>query len=604
MTLTKSDFKKYEVNEVLGRRVDDGDLTAWSYRTACIDERDQLVRVQDGTGSELFTLLGNVSSFWLQPHNMDAYAPFDYMKDVNGNHRELTDIFGASELDFLAAVICEVSEPIMRAQIGDVLWVCRHGGKDRYKIALLACDSYLESIDQGPLTLWMENRLERALQLATLLNNSKKLDKGLCRVKEIAATRRLSGEWERMIVLLARYSRQGRVEYIERICQKAVEVEKEGLYKAAVHFREDAIELFAENNRHDRVQEVRLELVETLVASAGQLACSGSDNDWRTYSRAQCHIEKAIEHHNKAPGTKQRLEELYALLAEYSKKLEANMEWKDVRVRTEISQDDQDARNAISKGVAESLAGKPFEEALLILADCLRPPEVEKIRKEAQQIFQDGGLASLFDSRVLNHAGKTVRKGEPLSVGWYTAANRAFLAFFIIQPAIKQINLDHDVQLENIVKALEQRDFVPAHSRRTFARGLLAGFKFDLAVVAHILPPLLENAFREMLASMGKNTSRWDNEFISKERSLAWALGQPELGSVLGADLVFDLKTLLLTEEGGMNMRNSVLHGLTTDSYFFPERQGVFSQKQAQITYLWWLALRLCFVIKVKDPTE
>ncbi len=604
MALTKSDFEKYDVNEVLGRREDDGDLTAWSYRTVCIDEREQHVEAQDETGNELFTLLGNVSSFLLHPHNMDPYAPFDYMKDVNGNRRELTDLFCTSDLDFLTTVVRDITEPIMRAQIADVLWVCRHGDGSKHKIALLASKAYLESINQDALTLGMENRLERALQIATLLNNSEWLDKGLCRAKELAATRQLPGDWERMMVLLAKYSRHDHIEYIEQICQKADEVEGEGLFTAAVRFREDALNLFIENKLHDRVKEVRLELTVTLVASAEQEVCSGSGEDWRTYRRAQSHIEKAIEHHKNASGANERLAKLHALLAKYSKKLEENLDWQDMCVNTEISQDDQDALNAIGKGIAESLAGKPFEEALLILAGCLRPPETEMIRKGSQQIIQDEGLASLFESRVLNHAGKTVGRSEPFSVGWYAASYRTFLAFFAIRPAIEQINQDHDVQFENVVKALEQSDFVPAHSRKTFARGLLAGFEDDLAVVAHILPPMLENAFREMLASMGINTSWWNDEHVSEEQSLGQILKHPAIGKVLGTDLLFDLKTLLLTEDGGMNLRNSVLHGLTTDSYFFPERQGKLSQKQAQVLYLWWLALRLCFVIKKKDPVE
>ena len=600
MALTKSDFEKYRVNEVLARCEDD-DLMAWPFRSVCVDERKQLQEDSDETGISLFTLLINVSSFELEPHNMDPDAPFMIMKSVDGQHHELTEFLGTADLDFLAAVVRDVAEPIMRAQIADVLWVCRHGGKNRYKIACLACDSYLESIDQGSLSLWVENRLERALQIAMLLNEHARLHKGLAIAQEIADTKLAAGEvatWSRMMEILAKSSESDRDKFAEQIWQQASVVENEGKCDFAARLKEDALNLFRANKQTIRVAQARLNLVKTLVACAEKDANSG--NGWIPYVKAQTQIEQAISHHKKASGTKERLEELNELLDYYGKKVYENMDWKEMTV--ELPQDNQDELNAMADRITESFRGKPFDEDLLSLAAGLQPINFDAVREEADR--SAGGLASLFDSREINHAGKTVGRGETITVGWCAANHRLVHAFSMIRPAIIQIEDDHDVQLEDIAKLLEQSDFVPPHSRRTFARGLLAGFKFDLVTAAHILPPMLENAFREMLASMDKNTARWDSEFISKERSLAWALEQPELEQILGADLLFDLKTLLLDEEGGFNLRNKVSHGLMGDVGFFRDAEGRNDRELAQVIYLWWLALRLCFIIKRTERTE
>ena len=403
-----------------------------------------------------------------------------------------------------------------------------------------------------------------------------------------------------MMVLLAKYSQHDRIEYIEQICQKAAEVESEGLFEAAVRFREDAVKLLAENKHHDRANEVRLELVETLVAFAEHEVSCGSGDDWRAYKRAQSNIEKAVSQHKLASGTNERLEKLHELLDYYSKKVYENMDWKEMTV--ELPQDEQDALNAMADRIAENFRGKPFDEALVALAAGLQPIDVAAVRKEAGR--GDVGVAALYDSREVNHAGKTVGRDEPFTAGWYAMNHRQVRALCMIRPAIIQIEDDHDVQLEDIVKVLERSDFVPTHSKWTYARGLLAGFKYDLVTAAHILPPMLENALRERLAAMEKNTANWDSKFISKERSLAWALKQSELEQILGANLLFDLKTLLLDEEGGFNLRNEVSHGLMGDVGFFRDAEGRNDRELAQVIYLWWLALRLCFIIKRTDQTE
>jgi hypothetical protein len=59
----------------------------------------------------------------------------------------------------------------------------------------------------------------------------------------------------------------------------------------------------------------------------------------------------------------------------------------------------------------------------------------------------------------------------------------------------------------------------------------------------------------------------------------------PELGRVLGDDLVFELRGLLV-ERHGSNFRNLLAHGLLDQDAFY----------SGESIYLWWLTLHLCCI--------
>jgi hypothetical protein len=68
-------------------------------------------------------------------------------------------------------------------------------------------------------------------------------------------------------------------------------------------------------------------------------------------------------------------------------------------------------------------------------------------------------------------------------------------------------------------------------------------------------------------------------------------LSLQELADVLGEDLIFDLKGLLVMQESA-NLRNHLSHGLLGDRDF-----GV------NAIYFWWLCLRLCVMLVPLRPS-
>ena len=280
------------------------------------------------------------------------------------------------------------------------------------------------------------------------------------------------------------------------------------------------------------------------------------------------------------------------LLAEYGKKSAENMDWQEVNI--ELPQEAREAIEEIAQSVTEVVKGKPLEEALYSIVIGKHPIDAESIKSQEQELLRTSIAPHIARFSTTNQAGKVTDREWPLVAGRLAMNFRTPHIAAVIQPAIMQINDDHEICLEDIVNILGLSAFVPQYSKWTFATGILAGFRFDLVTVAHVLPPVLENAFRELLTASGVDTAKLDNELVSQERSFSWILQHPQIAGALGEDLLFDLRSLLLSDEGGLNLRNSVSHGLLGDGSFFPSADGKHSPDLAQILYLWWLTLKLC----------
>ena len=112
----------------------------------------------------------------------------------------------------------------------------------------------------------------------------------------------------------------------------------------------------------------------------------GQEADNGDYWGARLRIEEAIAHYKAVSGSDQHLENLFGLLAEYSKKAAENMNWKEEKI--ERSEEHQAYVDAQAETVAEALRDRQFDEALLLLANAPYPMDSDAIRKNAERTFQ------------------------------------------------------------------------------------------------------------------------------------------------------------------------------------------------------------------------
>ena len=597
MALTKNDFKKYKVNDVLARKGDD--YSAMSYLNACQDEADKYRESGDEKGAELFSLLTAISSMMLGHGRIDLEAPFAPMMHFEDRRSALPEDLNNDELKFLDAVVKKIKESTMRAQVADILWVRRHGKKRGYDNAVIACKTYLKSINSESYTVWMEQRLERALQISKLLNKPDLTDRALALANQIAEIMLKTGEvasWSRMIGLLATYSECGQEKYAEQIWEKAAVVERSGDPDFATRLREFALALFKENKSAVRAEAARLELIETLIERAEFEAKS------ENYGLAHSLIEQAINHNKRTEEPTVLREKLSLLLVDYGRKSYESTEWH--RAKVQLPQEAQEAIEEIARDVTDTIKGKSLKEAFYAIVVVRHPVDAKSIKSQEQELLRTSIAPHIASFSVTNQAGKVVSREWPFTAGRLAMNFRMLHVLSVIQPAIKQISEDNEVDLESVGNILGVSKFVPEYSKWTLATGILAGLKRDFVTVAHVLPPMLENAFRELLSASGVATERLDENLVSQERSFTWIFKQPQIQEALGDDLLFDLRTLLLSDEGGLNLRNNVSHGLLGDSSFFMSADGNHGPIPAQILYLWWLTLKLCLIHQAIEHFE
>jgi hypothetical protein len=98
--------------------------------------------------------------------------------------------------------------------------------------------------------------------------------------------------------------------------------------------------------------------------------------------------------------------------------------------------------------------------------------------------------------------------------------------------------------------------------------------------------PQLEQLVRLQLRAAGSYTLVVDpDNGVESEKGLGALLGMPEATAVLGESLAFELRALLV-EQQGANLRNHLAHGLLTDGEAW----------SAYAVYACWLALRLAVI--------
>lgn len=548
MALTKSDFEKYRVNEVLARR-DDADAP-YSYLNLFVEEKKRYEDAGDETGREIYHCLCCVASMELEPD--DYKAPLKPQWQRDGGRAPIPEDISEEHLGFLATVADDDLEIHMRARIADILWL----RKRDYQYARLAHKSYLATVDLDKPTCDMLNHVLRARQIAKQLNNSGLQDeanqKALLLAEKYKSHVKIIVLWAGFLMKIAENNDKDREEILERLWQEALKNENDS-QDLVVNPKIYLWKCCADLSKGKQQQEALQKAIDGLVERAERHAYS------RYYIGAVDDIYDALKLHEKVDGKSEQFEELQNLLYKYQEKGVENIPMNTYE--REMGQEFTDAVNALAKREMDRIKGSTLSRAL------------EK-------------LAKMSHSRDV------------------TVQSRIFDFISPIWPVVLQINKEHDEKLinaEELENIFSECDFIPKQNLRTFAYAMMAGLKSDLVAVAHVLPPQIEKAFREILRSKEIATRYMSGKMSGDEKPLRWILQQRAITELLDEYVLRDLDNLLVEKHTGLNLRNEVAHGEWADESFFTENNR-FDAPHCQIMYLWWLALHLCFTIK-KDDT-
>jgi Domain of unknown function (DUF4209) len=532
----------------------------------------------------VFTLLTVITDPELNSESYDK--PFTYMDVINS----ISD----GHLNALRGWATEISDAELRARVTDVLWMRKRHPKNDFYMAQIAVKSYLESAQnlEHPehWTLCFE-RLERAIRLARKINHQ-----FLDIVAHIESVLdKYNGEdplflSAKLMKLLQEYQ-QGDFSKYAAIAEKAaIRAEAEHNWHKARSYWEVKTRWHLLDKDTDKERTAWMSLAETYVKEAEDAVKQTPPS----HLAASSHLQKAIEAFRKTKGTKEetkvareRGEILHQTLLTYQKESLKEMAYFSESV--DVSKGVELARDYVKKPTVQS--------AIFALALIGDSPKVDYLRQKVEELARDYPLQALFPGVLMNEMGKVTGRQpsmlsrDPKEVEEATRFHMYKYAIFyqqlhadaVVKPAKYQINLDHNVRIDDFLGIVFNSPFVPPGREYIYAQGLHAGLTGDFLVAAHILIPQIENSIRYLLIKQDVITSGLDAQGIQDERSLNTTLYLPETINILTEDITFDLQGLLV-ERSGSNLRNRMAHGLIDQNGFF----------QPEVVYLWWLTLRLC----------
>lgn len=529
---------------------------------------------------ELFRLLGDICSFHLKLDSPEH--PFGPMMTSPQGRTAIPEDLDKDQIEFLNGIVRDVTDADLRARIADVLWFLRRD----YKIGELAVSAYLESsasLEDPESWVATYDRIARALQLAKLMGrNAQSYPVVIRHIEDVV--HRCNGEdplflSARMMELLQDCRTGDSAKYAALSEKLALKGEAERDWDRARTYWEIKSEWHRTAKEEVEQRAAKVRAAETYVEQSESHLSANPPS----YSLASTFLQMAIEAYRRVGDSETRIQQLHSKLLEHQKKSVSELRHFSY---------DIDITDTVNKAI-ESVKDKSILDAMLALATIVKPLSIDYVRSQAEENRKKYVLQSLFTKIYVNAFGRVIAR-HPIDDEEALRADMCSLATqfqsihvqAIIEPARRQVVSDHNVRVNDFAGILSNHRLIPVGREMIIARGLHAGLHGDFVVATHLLVPQLEESVRYLLAQAGVIASSLDNSGVQEEidlnRTLCSSRFAQPLTQILDADIVFEMRTLLV-ERFGANLRNDMAHGLVDhDSFYSPSA-----------CYLWWLALHL-----------
>ncbi len=575
VSVTAEDLRKVAWPEVIAGLVE---KECHEYMTAFIRKMNEAEKSEAQTEYSVYRLLAQLTS--LHMHHESATEPYGPLTIFGGSRSAIPDDFSEEQMRVLEEIVFAIQDSEARARIADVVWLRLRS----FKAAILAVDSFLETasrLEHPENWTGAYERIERALRLAATLGKGGKepFGKVIDHIEHVLA--KYNGEdplflSHRLMELLLEFG-QGDPAIYTSIAERAADrAESKGEWYRARAYWDTLTKWHAKGERLEDMAAARIMAAETYVSEAATATSAMA---------AATHMQHAVEAYRRIGGQQQRSDDLYKKLLEYQRQTLAEM--KPISTEIDLSSAIEQARSTVS--------GKPLRDAIMALCLLVRPTKVEKLRKQVEDLANKHPIQFIVSGTLVDGEGKVIARMPDLLTANADEREKAFRAHMFhqtginysvevqaaIEPARKQILLEHNVTLAELMPFLSNNPLVRPGREYLYAEGLRAGFSGDWVIATHLLIPQFEDSMRFVLQNMGVTTSGLD-QGVQDERSLNTTLYAPELEKAFGPDITFDLQSLLV-ERYGHNLRNNFAHGLMSHGAFY----GV------SVVFMWWLILRL-----------
>ena len=550
----------------------------------------------DDPGRRVFELLWNVASF--HPNYDQRGNPFGpSVRMPDGRGSMMAEDLADDDLAALRGILEEISDPEFRARVGDVLWETT---KD-YKAAQIAVHALLESAGRLKTDdLWPPflERLERAADLSAKLGFGKPLHQEVVKaikasIEEFAGNLKAGLLCQRLMTLALAHEAPDLAGYAALAERLAQDYATAGDPDVSHSYWQIAAQYYRKAKNEPEEMRCRLAGAETTIAAAEK-----SLNDGKLgFGNAAYWMGQAVEELRQARANPDRINEIHRFFLELQKKALGELSTLDPKV--DQMPGFREAEQQTQAAAEAHVRGQKFEDSLVRLVHITNPTDVAALRKQAELQSETFSWDQFFDTNALDHSGKVADKLPASAFGTadqveaalqkkmvQTARNIRWQMEVIwkIEPARVIISREHAIRQRDLLYLVASNPFVPPGHEEIYVRGLQAGFYGDWLVAMHLLIPQVEASVRHVFQQIPFVTSTLEADGTQKERDLNQLLWMPELEGIFGADISFDLRSILI-ERFGHNMRNESAHGLMPTGAFY----------QPASVYLWWLVLRLCW---------
>lgn len=158
------------------------------------------------------------------------------------------------------------------------------------------------------------------------------------------------------------------------------------------------------------------------------------------------------------------------------------------------------------------------------------------------------------------------------------------ISVFVIQEALRILNINYNVKYSDIVNICKNNPFIPLNHEEFFSKGIFAGIRGDFLTACHLLVPQVENSLRHLLELRAEEPTTLHN--TEQERDgLKSLLENPQLIKIFGIDGIIHLRTVLI-DKRYPGLRHSVAHGFIDYNHFYG----------TGAIYTWWLIFRIIMV--------
>lgn len=552
--------------------------------------------------ARMLYLLSDALSMRLVPSKEEA--PFEAMGDLGDRRTALPEDFSEEDIDYLSSVVEKFDDPRIRGRIADLVWVRKRSLGPRN--ALVAIDAYM----QLPITrdTWVHDTAacwRRALTLAQKLKGGAGDRAGQIEASLLAAFFAGTSEEAFYPLQVARLMLDSRVAKAQgpaiagRLAQFGTDAAALGRFYPARAYSEAAAEWFARSgDRSSRAQALAV----TAKAWVDEVDARMEQGDVGGILGLD-HYHKAIETYRAIARADRLPLQVDQCIADLELKITQAGE-RALAEMTRIETPGLDVSGLRADAVA-AVTGHSPNQAIANFALRLHPGgTVARYRAEAEATLR-GSIHQMFPAMTLDHTGRVIAKHPGITFEapapgardpavWMEMIRNyqydiGLSAVAQIGPALARLKCEHSFTEWAFIDLAQNCPIVPRDHAVLIGKALFAGYSGEFGLAVHVLAPQIEHLVRTRLKREDIKTTTLSADGVENEVGLASLVEKPEVTTLFGADLAFELEALFC-DARGPNLRNQVAHGLLTDRAAHDE----------SALYAWWFTLHL-IVLTIVD---